>query len=186
MRCRKCGIQIPSGTLCDDCYNETMEEKYAEKDNNLLLKLTRKFLPSYELMQNFEWILLCVIMIIVSLFARSIGTAIAAIIVIGGLVGINMIFKKRIAVGTKCYFYETKVVYTYNFLFIHRKKVLKYTEIKDIGYNQNWLQKKFGLGVIFIFSKKSGFVFNGIRINDIANVKETFSKIAQLVGNKIN
>ena len=92
---------------------------------------------------------------------------------------------KRIAVGTKCLFYETKVVYTFDFGFVHRKKVLKYSEIVEITSDQRFLQARFGLGRINIFSNKSGFVFNGIMIEDVPNIKETVKKLRELIGDKI-
>lgn len=185
MRCRKCGIQIPNGTLCEDCYNGYRENIETENDNKLLLKITRKFLPNYEIIHNAEWIVFCIVMFGLGIYAKNILTSICSIILLFTLLGIKLIIKKRIAVGTKCFFYEKKVVYTFDFLFIHRKKVLKYSEIKDITYNQKKIQKKFGLGSINVFSKKSGFIFNGFIIEDVANIDEVVKKLVQLVGDKI-
>lgn len=186
MKCRSCGIAIPNGTLCDECYNDVMKNQKTNQDKKLLLKLTRKFLPIYAAIQNLEWIFLGLVMCIMSLMIKNLAYLVCSIIFFGILVGINLFIKKRIALGTKMYFYETKIVYCFDFLFIHKRKTLKYEEIKDIGYNQTWLQKKFNLGALIIFSKKSGFVFDGIRMNDIANIQDTFKKIAQVVGDKIN
>lgn len=185
MKCRNCGIMIPNGTLCDKCYEESKNSENRNQDKNLLLKLSRKFLPVYAIIQSLEWIFLGLVVCIMSIMIKNLLFLICSIIVFGLLVGINLFIKKRIAVGTKLYFYETKVVYCFDFLFIHKRNELKYEQIKDIGYNQTKLQKKFNLGVLIVFSKKSGFIFRGIRINDIANIEDTFKKIAQLVGDKI-
>lgn len=186
MRCKKCGISIANGTLCEDCYKDVMKNQKTNQDKNLLLKLTRKFLPIYAAIQNLEWIFLGLVIAIMSLMVKNLGYFVCSIILFGIIVGVSLFIKKRIALGTKLYFYETKVVYSFDFLFIHKRKTLKYEEIKDIGYNQSFLQKKFNLGILFIFSKNSGFVFNGIRMNDVGNIKDTFMKISEVVGDKIN
>lgn len=186
MRCKKCGTPIANGTLCEECYKNVMENKQINQDKNLLLKITRKFLPLYAIIQNFEWVFLCLVMCIMSVMVKNLPYFICSILFFGVIIGIDLFIKKKRALGTKINFYETKIVYCFDFLFIHKRKTLKYEEIKDIGYNQTWLQKKFNLGALIVFSKKSGFVFNGIRINDIANIKDTFKKIAQTIGDKIN
>lgn len=190
MRCRNCGIQIASGTLCEDCYNEFKRSRDSQKDTTILMKITRKFLPKYQLLLNFEWFLFAIVASAISITAKNPLVFVGCIIFVLIMLGISLFFNKRIALGTKCIFYETKVVYTFDFLFIHKKQIIKYSDIKDITYNQSSgfkkrLQKKFGLGNIAVINKNSKIIFDGFIINDVANIEEVFNKLTQLVGDKI-
>lgn len=190
MRCRDCGIQIASGTLCEDCYNKHIASRISEQDNTVIMKITRKFLPKYQLLLNLEWFLFAIVATAISIIAKNPLVFIGCILFVLVMLGISLYFSKRIAIGTKCVFYETKVIYTFDFLFIHTKKTIKYSDIKDITYNQSSgfkkrLQKKFGLGNIAVIDKKSKIIFNGFIINDVANIEDVFKKLTQLVGDKI-
>lgn len=185
MRCKRCGIRISKGSYCENCYNEIIKEKEMDNDNFILMRIGRKFIPKYSVLQNWEWIAFCILVVLCSFISKNILTAIACIIFVIIILAFSLFFSKRIAKGTKCTFYETKVVYKFDFGFIHRKRIFKYSEIKDIVYNQKRLQKKFGLGTITIISKKANFIFNGVIVEDVANVENVFKKLTELVGTKI-
>lgn len=190
MRCRKCGIQIASGTLCEDCYDKFKNDRISQQDTTVLMKITRKFLPKYQLLLNWEWLIFLIMSCAISILAKSLLTFLGCCIFVLIILGISLFINKRIAIGTKCIFYETKVVYIFDFLFIHKKKVIKYSDIKDITYNQSSgfkksLQKKFNLGNIIVINKNSKIIFDGFIINDVANIEEVFIKLTEVVGNKI-
>ena len=183
MKCRNCGKIIPSGTLCEDCYNE--HTNFKEKSGKALLKITRKFIPKHEILVNFEWICFAIIVIIWALANQNLITVAMCIVTVLIILLFSLFISKRIAVGTKCYFYENKIVYTFDFMFIHKRKTYSYSEIKDIVYNQKWLQKKFGLGTLTVISKKSRIIFKGFVIEDVADIENVFKELSKIIGNKL-
>ena len=185
MRCKKCGKEIPYGTLCGDCYNEVNNSNQYKKNGAVLMKLTRKFLPKYYILSNWELLSFCVFVFLMSIVSRSVSTAVAGLILIVLLYTTFMFCRKKINSGTRTIFYDNKVVYKFDFLFIHRTKELKYSQIKDITYNAKKLQKKFNLGNFVIISKETGIIFKGIYMEDVANAEERFKELTNLIGRKI-
>lgn len=149
------------------------------------MKITRKFLPKYYFLMKWELLLFSFLLLSFAMGMKKPVTILATIVMIFLAYAISFFIGKRIAVGTKCNFYEDKLVYSFDFLFIHRKKVVKYTEIQDIVYNQRFLQKKFGLGDISIITAQKGPFIKGIDICDVANVSDVFKKLTETVGTKI-
>ena len=147
----------------------------------MLIKLNRKFLPKYNILKEWELLLFFLLLFVYNVVLLKIQFLVISIFLIIGLLAISLFISKRIAVGTKCLFYENKVVYKFDFLFIHIKKVVKYTDIKDIVYNQRFLQKKFGLGNIVVIPKSRGIIFKGFEIMDISNVEDIFKKFLPAV-----
>ena len=185
MRCKNCGIIIQSGTLCENCYKKMQKNKVSDNDNVVLMNIVRKFNPKYNLLVNMEWILFCILIVLLAILSKNILSAVLCILLVSFILGISMFFSKRKAMGTKLTFYETKVVYRFNFLFIHRQKVLKYSQIRDITLNRRRFQKKFGLGNFNIINKDTGIIFKGIIMEDVANAEEVFKKLTALIGTKI-
>lgn len=193
-----CGKQIPSGTLCDDCYREAMEDSYKPNksrknessrqgsgSNNLLIKINRKFLPKYQFFVDWELFLFSLLIVGYAILLQRVSLVLGSIAFSLLLYAFSFFISKRIAVGTKCMFYENQVVYTFDFLFIHKKSTYKYSEIQDIIYNQKFIQKKFGLGDISIISNKKGPFVRGFDVQNVANVTEVFEKLTSLVGKKL-
>ena len=109
-----------------------------------------------------------------------------ALLIFAVILGILFFLDKRIARGTKAIFYEKKVVYTFNFLFIHKEKVVKYSDLKDITYFQTHRQKKLGYGDLCIYAKgllPGTNLLNGFQIKNVTDVAETLEKIGGIVGN---
>lgn len=185
MRCRECGMPIANGTLCEDCYNKKSKNIKNEENGKVLLKLTRKFLPKYQLLQMWEWILFGIFVVIMSFFINNIATGIIGLLFVLIILAWSLFINKRIANATKCTFYENKVVYKFDFLFIHNSQVYSYKDIKDITYNQRMVQKKFKLGTLYVHNKKSGILFHGFIIDDVQNIEEVFEKLKVLVKDKI-
>lgn len=149
------------------------------------MKITRKFLPKYYFLVKWELLLFSILLISFAVGLNRPSIIAASIISILVAYAISFFIGKRIAVGTKCNFYEDKLVYTFDFLFIHTKKVVNYKDIQDIVYSQRFLQKRFGLGDISIILGKKGPLIKGIDICDVANVSEVFKKLTESVGSKI-
>lgn len=195
MRCSICGKQVPTGTLCDACYRDAMGDKKVEYkrdvnknvDNNkmILMKITRKFLPKYQLLVEWELVLFSIFLLGYAIILKRFSFIILAILFDFILLAFILFIGKRIAMGTKCIFYENKIAYKFDFLFIHKKLEYKYSDIQDIVYNQRFLQKRFGLGDITIITKKQSFFFKGFVIQNVANVNEVFEKLTNKIGTKI-
>ncbi len=149
------------------------------------MKITRKFLPKYYFFVKWELLLFSILLLLFSIGFKNLTVVIASVFTVIIAYAISFFIGKRIAVGTKCNFYENNLVYTFDFLFIHRKRVVNYKDVKDIIYNQKFLQKKFGLGDISIITEKKGPFIRGIDICDVANVSEVFKKLTEDVGSKI-
>ena len=149
------------------------------------MKITRKFLPKYYFFVKWELLLFSILLVLFSITLNRVPVVVASIISVLLIYAISFFISKRIAVGTKCNFYEDKLVYTFDFLFIHKKYVVKYEEVQDIVYNQTFLQKKFGLGDISIILDRKGLFIKGIDICDVGNVKIVFKKLTEIVGTKI-
>lgn len=149
------------------------------------MKITRKFLPKYYFLMKWELFLFSILLLSFAIGLKNPSMIIAIIITILLAYAVSFFIGKRIAVGTKCNFYEDKLVYSFDFLFIHRKKVINYKDVKDIVYNQRFLQKKFGLGDISIITDQKGPFIKGIDICDVANVSDVFKKLTETVGRKI-
>lgn len=198
MRCSICGKQIPNGTLCEECYNDAMEDRMdrvvsnhidekttVQNDKKILMKVGRKFLPKYQLLTDWELVLFCIFLFSYATLLQRISFILTAILLDFLLLAIFLFIRKRIAIGTKCFFYETKIVYQFDFLFIHKKLVYQYSDIQDIVYRQRFLQKKFNLGDITVIAKKKGILFKGFVISDVANISDVFGKLTNLVGTKL-
>lgn len=149
------------------------------------MKITRKFLPKYYFLVKWELLLFSILLLSFAIGLNKASIIIASVFSVLIAYAVSFFIGKRIAVGTKCNFYEDNLVYTFDFLFIHRKMVIKYKEIEDIIYNQRFLQKKFGLGDISIITARKGPFVKGIDICDVANVSEVFKKLTEVVGSKI-
>ena len=86
--------------------------------------------------------------------------------------------------ATKATFYEKKVVYKFDFLFIHIERVVKYTDITDVTYYQKMRQKKYGFGDLCFYAKgviPGATLLNGFQIKNVEDVEGTLYKIGEIV-----
>ena len=100
------------------------------------------------------------------------------------VLGVCMFWDKRIAMATKATFYEKKVVYNFDFLFIHIEKVVKYADIKDVTYFQKIRQKKHGFGDLCFYARgpiPGTTLLNGFQIKNVEDVEGTLEKIGEIV-----
>ena len=126
-----------------------------------------------------------ILVIIGFLATRNFLNAFFTFFILALVIAVLLFFFKRLALSTKAIFYETKVLYLFNFLFIKKEKIVKYDEISDISIFQTHRQKRFGLGDICIYAK--GFIpgasyFSGFQIKNVEDVENTVKKIKEIIG----
>ncbi len=186
MRCKICGAKLKKeGDICANCYKEYQENEELKKDTNERLKLRRKYSISYEITKYIFLIIVFILAFIVSLAAGGILEALLVILIFAIVMGGLLFIDKRIAMATKATFYDTKVRYTFKFLFFNVDKTVKYSNIDDIRYFQTYRQKRFGYGDFCIYTKGvipgSGFL-NGFQIKNVENAEEVLKQISEIIG----
>ena len=186
MRCSICGAKLKKeGDICSNCYKIYQEEEDLKKDVKEKLKLKRAYTIAYEI-SKYAWIIVIFILSTVGCMAmENISSAILTLFLGAFLMGLLFFFDKQIARGTKAIFYEKKVIYKFDFLFIHKEKMVKYSDLKDIIYFQTGSQKKYGYGDLCVYAKGAipgTSLFNGFQIKNVSDVKEKLEKIKEIVG----
>jgi len=187
MRCKICGAELrKEGDICTNCYKLYQEEEDLKNDSNERLILKRKYSIGYNLVK-YWWIF--AIFVLSSIVCLSGGEVLPVLGLVLGLVliiGFLLFLDKRLAVGTRAKFYDTKVIYTFNFLFFNTVKVVKYSDITDVAiYPSSIWQKKYNLGDICVYAKGSIFganLLNGFQIKNVENVEEVLEEIGNIIG----
>ena len=180
MRCKVCGAELKKeGNICKNCYQQQKEqEKLMADDEQEVFCVYRKYSPKFNLLKNGELIVLLIIISLAGL--SSYGTFLGILITFFCLVafGAWMFFNKTRAMGTKTYFYETKLRHKAKYLFVDKDEVVPYDDIKDMAYFQTHSQKICKIGDIRFYTK--GFL-SGITINDIPEIEENFNKMRDII-----
>lgn len=181
MKCKICGARLSKdGDICRNCYEEKVAYELSENDTNEILKFKRKYLPAYEVMNYLDLIIIFSIVVISLVASQTLGyAALFSLIFIAIIAGI-LLLKKRISIGTKITFYETKVRYNFDFAFFHNEKIIKYSDIKDISYFQTRRQKKYNLADLCVYVKYTGLI-GGINFKNLPNAEENLKKIKEVV-----
>ena len=186
MRCSICGAKLKKdGDICSNCYKIYQEEEDLKKDVKEQLKLKRVYAIAYEFSRYTEIIVIFLLSIIGCMAMENFGAAFITLLLCAVVLGILFFVDKQIARGTKAVFYQKKVVYKFDFLFIHKEKIVKYSDLKGISYFQTGRQKKYGYGDLCVYAKGSipgTSLFNGFQIKNINDVKGNFEKIKEIVG----
>lgn len=186
MRCSICGAKLKKeGDICINCYKTYQEEEDLKKDVNVKLKIKRKYSISYEFYKYTELIIIVILAALGCIGLGSIWGGLLGALVLLLALGLLFFIDKRIANATTVTFYEKKMIYTFNFLFFDTHKVVKYTDLKDIGYYQTHRQKKFGYGDLCVYAKgkiPGATLLNGFQIKNIENVSEVLKQIGEIVG----
>lgn len=186
MKCRICGAELKKeGDICSNCYKEYQEEQDLKKDKKEVYKISRKYLPAYEITRYIELYIIFILVIISFIATKNFLNAFFTLFVLILLIAGLLFFYKRLAIATKAIFYEKKAVYKFKFLFLKKEKTVKYSDISDITIFQTHRQKRFGLGDICIYAKgviPGASYFNGFQIKNVENVQETVSKIKKISG----
>ncbi len=185
MRCSICGAKLKkAGDICTTCYKAYQEEEDLKKDKKEIFKIRRKYSVPYEVVKYTE---LYIIFILSAMGCWAFGNGVEGflcLLLMFAVLGVCMFWDKRIAMATKATFYEKKVVYNFDFLFIHIEKVVKYTDIKDVTYFQKIRQKKHGFGDLCFYARgpiPGTTLLNGFQIKNVEDVEGTLEKIGEIV-----
>ena len=187
MRCSICGAKLKKpGDICSNCYKLVQEEKELSNDTKIVFEINRKYGIAYEL-TKYTWFF--VVFIVSSFGCIAVGNTFAGILcilVLALVIGFLLFWDKQIAMATKAVFYETKVVYTFKFLFFDTEKVIKYSNIKDVKIYRTFTQRKYGYGDICIYASGAfpgAILLNGFEIKNVENVDEIVRNIIEHVAN---
>lgn len=185
MKCKICGAELrKEGDICKKCYAEYVKDGEVKKDlkneKNILLRLHRKYIPSYQLTRYGDYYVLAII-IILSLIAQKqyLLTILAAIAMIVGLCAV-LAYNKKKAINTVCTFYDKRVVWKYK----DEVKSMDYKDLEDVTYYQNFFQKRFDLADVQFRPVKGTYIINGFEIKNVPNFKETWEKVCDIVISK--
>ena len=180
MRCKICGAKLKrEGDICKNCYQEyKQKEKLYAEDEEVLLRIKRKYSPKYNLLRSGELIAIAILASLAAFSKYNVlsGILVTLLCIIG--FGVWMFFCKKRASGTQTIFYETKLRYKANYPFAKHEEVIPYDTIKDMSYFQTRSQKICKVGDIRFYTQ--GFL-SGLTIHDIPEITENFKKIQDII-----
>ena len=183
MRCRICGAKLKKeGDICNNCYKLYQEEEDLKKDTNVRYKMKRKYSLNYCIVKNFWIIIIFILSMVCCIAGKSFWSAIGVLLIFLIVMGLLLFLDKRIAMGTQATFYDKKIIYTFDLLFIHQNKVVKYSNITDIViFSQSIFQRKYDLGDICVYTK--GFIplAGGFYMKNVEAPKEVLQELAKIV-----
>lgn len=180
MRCKMCGAKLKKdGDICKNCYEEYQEQKRLKADNEEeLFRIGRKYSPKFNMLKNGEMIALLLIISLAGFSSYGVFLGILITFFCVVFFGLWMFFNKNRAMGTRTIFYETKLRYKAQYLFINKDEVISYNDIKDMAYFQTRSQKMCKIGDIRFYTK--GFL-SGLTISDIPEIEENFGKMRDII-----
>ncbi len=185
MRCSICGAKLRKpGDICSSCYKAYQEEEDLKNDKKEVMKIRRKYSVPYEIVKYSE---LYLIFVISAVGCWVFGNILEGFLTLGLMLlilGFLLFWDKRVAMATRATFYEKKVVYKFDFLFIHTEKVVKYADIKDVTYYQKFRQKRYGYGDLCFYARgpiPGTTLLNGFQIKNVEDVEGTLEKIGEIV-----
>ena len=183
MKCSICGAKLRKpGDICSTCYKAYQEEEDLKKDTKEVYKIRRKYSIPYEIVRYSELYLISAI----GCWAfGNILEGFLCLLLMFVALAVCMIWDKRIAIATKAIFYERKVVYKFDFLFIHTERVVKYSDLKDVTYYQKMRQMRYGFGDLCFYARgpiPGATLLNGFQIKNVEDVEGTLDKIGEIVG----
>ena len=154
-----------------------------EKDEiKMEIKPTFKLL--YEFIQNNALTLVILILLTIPIIQMKM-ILVYSIILVGYAVFIilNLVYKRFRYKGMNYIFYQDHLIYTDQFF--HKNEIeIKYNDIKEIRYSQTFLERFFKIGTIIINTNSGNFLYNGIEIPKIDNLKENFDKMREVIDTK--
>ena len=192
MFCANCGKELSDGSeFCSNCGASQTGKKLEkvvskEQDTEMLLTVKPKF-TLYNILPGLIALLFCVIFMAIPMLMAEEATEIVLPIILV-IIAIFVVFIAISALITKkqykCFtynFYKTKVIYRDSFLNISEKEV-KYKYIREASMTQGLIQRAFKLGNIILYTNAESGFLNGIRIMNVENPKEVYSKIKEIIG----
>jgi len=124
--------------------------------------------------------------------ALELPTAVALIpAVVGALLGffgvpiLIFVARKRTYAETEYRFYRDRLEYAEGF-WTAENKTIKYNRIAEISLRRGVIQRRFGLGTIYLGTPATGYeqgrARSGILLRDIADPEEAYKRVKELVG----
>jgi len=189
MRCRICGAKLAkeNADICLNCYKSYQEEEDLKKDDEEKLVVKRKYKISYIFFKYAEVIFIFFIATLGCIAYRNLIEAIWCVVLFIIVMALLLVINKRIAQNTKVVFYNKKVIYTSRNILFNTDKMVKYSDLTDVTFFQNWRQKKMGFGDICVYAKGSvpgATLLNGFQIKDVENVDLVMQEIQKTLGMK--
>lgn len=194
MFCTKCGSSLEdTARFCDKCGNPTgggtvannvaTREKVVDDEVKIFVK------PKFKAMYHMLGAIISAI--IMGLFFGLMGFAsgeflvgiilmLFMIVLIVGIAGIGVIFKKMQMKKMEYAFYNTKVCYRDSFLNQVEKEV-KYKHIRECVLTRTIMDRIFGFGRIILFTNAETGFANGIMIPCVENSEEVYRQIKALL-----
>lgn len=197
MFCEKCGAKLEDDALfCTKCGTKIREgekEKAKEEkveDKEILLTVKPKFKFAYLTLPSLiVWLIMIIFFAGIMEIAASedgtsgVGLAVGGVLIVILLliIAIKVAFQKTQYKKLTYNFYKTKVLFEDSFLNLSQKEV-KYKYIREVTMRQSFIQRWFNIGNIILFTNAETGVDNGIRIVNVENVNEVYSKIKGIIG----
>ena len=185
MYCENCGIKLEeNANFCGNCGNEIINKTIEKiEDNEILLTVKPTFNYDYNM---FPYI---IVYMIVALMGSMISSLISKYIVFLFLIGSFLIFlgimwlkttiKKKEYENISFDFYKTKVKFKDDYL-IKIEKEVNYKNMKEIIMTQTYMQKKYNLGNIILYTNVEGYG-SSIAIANVENVQTIYNKIKKII-----
>lgn len=181
MRCKICGAKLKKeGDICKSCYAEYCKEEALEKDTKEIFKLHRKYIPIYQMTRYLDWFVIAIIIFIVGMAQGSVGYSLLFALVAFLILLVALYCEKRIAINTKCIFYEKKIVHDYK----GRKKTIAYSDLKNVTYYQTFFQKLFKLGDIQFHPENGTYLLSGFEIKNVPDIENNWEKVQEILQSK--
>lgn len=182
MKCKVCGAELKKdGELCNNCLNRLQKEEAIRGDKTPVYGFKSTFILGYEILRHCEQIGIVIFMIALILSVDLSYWKIALLVgCLFAIFGILYLFYDKFSINSvSCTIYRTKLIYITGR--IRKKvKVIPFSEIEEILYNQGNAQKLFNVGTIVIKRKTINIFERNIFIESVKNVEDVFGKIKEV------
>jgi membrane protein YdbS with pleckstrin-like domain len=206
MFCYKCGKEIADESLfCSHCgakikdeNAETANSTHKRDPNKLLLAVRPIFIPWVAILSVLPFQIFFTIwgalffggFSMVAVEALQLGLPKGSTFIFFGLLfffgipALNYFAKKRTYEATEYRFYSDRLEYAEGFWTAENKSIL-YKNIQEVSLRKGIIQKKYGLGTIFLSTPATGFSSgrsrSGIQIHDIADAERIYNVLKKTI-----
>ena len=184
MFCPKCGEKLADDAkFCGKCgesltgENKKIEQQ-EDKEPVMQVKSTYKLLySSFGYIVGFLIFLLCCFP---AFFVDGGGFVFVILLIYAVIAAISILITKKQYANYNYTFYKTKVVYKDSFLNVSEKEV-KYKYIREVTFNQTFIQRFFNIGTIILYTNAESGFNNGVLIRSVENVKDVYDKVKEVI-----